>query len=101
MQLTVKTQVKSRIAGDGISARTCVSNASVVVSASGCLGPPCSNLPLSTPGWTMPSTLWAHLLDKGPASRSDLRTGLASVGLIASAPTDRTRTSVRILLHDT
>ena len=55
-----------------------------------------------TPGSTMSSTLWAHLLNKDPAaSGSGLKTGLASVGLAASAPADKTGTSVRILLHDT
>lgn len=50
----------------------------------------------------MSSTLWAHLLNKDPtASGSGLKSGLGSVGLIASAPADKTGTSVRILLHDT
>ena len=57
---------------------------------------------ISTPGSTMSSTLWAHLLNKDPAaSGSGLKTGLASVGLASSAPADKTGTSVRILLHDT
>ena len=50
----------------------------------------------------MSSTLWAHLLNKdATASGPGLNTGLASLGLAASAPTDKTGTSVRILLHDT
>ena len=56
----------------------------------------------STPGSTKSSTLWAHLLNKDTtASGSGLKTGLALTGLTASAPTDKTGTSVRILLHDT
>lgn len=50
----------------------------------------------------MSSTLWAHLLNKDSTpSGSGLKTGLGSVGLTASAPADKTGTSVRILLHDT
>ena len=50
----------------------------------------------------MSSTLWAHLLNKDTAvSGSGLKTGLASGGLTAAAPADKTGTSVRILLHDT
>lgn len=49
----------------------------------------------------MSSTLWAHLLNKdASASGTGLKPGLAS-GLAAVAPTDKTGTSVRILLHDT
>lgn len=56
----------------------------------------------STPGSTLSSTLWAHLLNKDhAASGSGLKTGLAAVGLTASAPVDKAGTSVRILLHDT
>ena len=57
----------------------------------------------STPGSTMSSTLWAHLLNKdAAASGSGLKTSLVtSVGPSASAFTDRAGTSVRILLHDT
>lgn len=56
----------------------------------------------STSGSTISSTLWAHLLNKDTtASGSGLKTGLASAVLTASAPADRTGTSVRILLHDT
>ena len=56
----------------------------------------------STPGSTMSSTLWAHLLSKdATSSGSGLKSGLASVGLTTAAPVDRTGTSVRILLHDT
>ena len=56
----------------------------------------------STPGSTMSSTLWAHLLSKdATSSGSGLKSGLASVGLTTAAPADRTGTSVRILLHDT
>lgn len=50
----------------------------------------------------MSSTLWAHLLNKeATASGPGLHTGLASLGLAASAPADKAGTSVRILLHDT
>jgi len=50
----------------------------------------------------MSSTLWAHLLNKDTtASGPGLKTGLAAVGLTASAPPDKGGTSVRILLHDT
>ena len=56
----------------------------------------------STPGSTMSSTLWAHLLNRdATASGSGLKAGLTSAGLAAMAPADRTGTSVRILLHDT
>ncbi|KAF9649171.1 hypothetical protein BDM02DRAFT_1941011 [Thelephora ganbajun] len=56
----------------------------------------------STPGLKMSSTLWAHLLNKDAiATGSGLKTGLASVGLTASGPTDKAGTSIRILLHDT
>ena len=56
----------------------------------------------STPGSAISSTLWAHLLNKDTtASGSDLKAGLASAALAASAPADKTGTSVRILLHDT
>lgn len=56
----------------------------------------------STPGSTISSTLWAHLLNRdNTASGSGLKTGLTSVGLTASAPADKAGTSVRILLHDT
>jgi hypothetical protein len=56
----------------------------------------------STSGSTASSTLWAHLLNKdATASGSGLNSGLASLGLAASAPADKTGTSVRILLHDT
>ena len=50
----------------------------------------------------MSSTLWAHLLNKdATVSGPGLKTGLAAVGLTASAPPDKAGTSVRILLHDT
>ena len=50
----------------------------------------------------MSSTLWAHLLNKdATTSGLGLKTGLAAVGLNASAPPDKGGTSVRILLHDT
>ena len=56
----------------------------------------------STPGSTISSTLWAHLLNKDTTgSGSGLKTGLALTELTASAPADKTGTSVRILLHDT
>jgi len=49
----------------------------------------------------MSSTLWAHLLNKdATASGSGLKTGSVSLGLAATAPADKTGTSVRILLHD-
>lgn len=60
-----------------------------------------SGPPTSTPGSTMSSTLWAHLLNKDTAaSGSGLKTGLTSLGLAAAAPADKAGTSVRILLHD-
>lgn len=50
----------------------------------------------------MPSTLWAHLLNKdATTSGPSLKTGLTSLGLTAPAPADKTGTSVRILLYDT
>lgn len=50
----------------------------------------------------MTSTLWAHLLNKdATAPGSGSKTGLESLGLTASAPADKTGTSLRILLHDT